>query len=118
VAISVRKPKVCEPCWRKPISFSNPVGECVGEANLVLKPNRVGECVGEANLVLKPNRVGECVGESQSRSPTLLENVLAKPISFSNPTGLENVLAKANLVFPKKEDCETYRLKIDCEPER
>jgi hypothetical protein len=102
VAISVRKPKVCEPCWRKPISFSNPVGECVGEAN----------------LVLKPNRVGECVGESQSRSPTLLENVLAKPISFSNPTGLENVLAKANLVFPKKEDCETYRLKIDCEPER
>jgi len=21
VAISVRKPKVCEPCWRKPISY-------------------------------------------------------------------------------------------------
>jgi hypothetical protein len=39
---------------------------------------------------------------------------LAKANLGSQTKGLRTVLAKANLVFPKKKERKTYRLKIDC----
>ena len=85
VAISVRKPKVCELRWRSQSRFANQrFANCVGEANLGSQTFRFANCVGEANLGSQTFRFVNCVGEANLGSQTF---------RFVNCVG------EANLVF-------------------